>query len=94
MKKGKTKMARQISKIAILPVLFLIGVLCLAVGVIANEKTAFADGETYTDRPVITVLLHGLGGSPLDWTNNDTSFSATIEDDAIAYFTASGFSFV
>jgi hypothetical protein len=37
-----------------------------------QENTyAYADGqETYTSSPIITILTHGLGGTPNDWSNN------------------------
>lgn len=45
-------------------------VLCLFVGTNSQSTNALAVGEVYTDNPVITILHHGLGGSPLDWNNN------------------------
>lgn len=46
----------------------------LFVTVEANKTPANAEG-VYTETPCITVLTHGLGGSPKDWSNNSYFFS-------------------
>ncbi len=63
-----------IALICIMPILFV----SMFTQVVSND--AFAEeNKEYTQLPVITILLHGLGGSPLDWNNNGT-FSDDYQD--------------
>ena len=44
-----------------------------------HESTCAKDFENVTERPVITVLTHGLGGDAADWSNNyDSSTPAEV----------------
>lgn len=56
---------------------FLYGVIFLIIFIIVFISSnnviptaVFADNDTYTVNPVITILTHGLGGAPKDWSNN------------------------
>lgn len=54
--------------------LFLLITYCLfSFYVNRSEDVALAE-ESYTNNPVITVLTHGLGGNPRDWSNDGINF--------------------
>jgi hypothetical protein len=67
MKKNNT---RKIVWIGIL-FIFILLLLLLTITFVSKNTYAYADGqEVYTSAPIITILTHGLGGSPTDWSNN------------------------
>lgn len=63
---------RRVSFIVVFTVLILT-VLSVCAGIRDKEAACAyteSDGTVYTEGPVITVLNHGLGGSPIDWSNH------------------------
>jgi hypothetical protein len=57
-------------KLLVLLFIFIV-IFCGAAIIFSPTNYAYADEQiTYTSSPVITILMHGLGGSPLDWSNN------------------------
>ncbi len=53
--------------IAIVIILFLYGIVSLS----GNSIAYAAENLQYTDNPTVTILTHGLGGTPIDWSNDN-----------------------
>ncbi len=67
------KQKRAFSNIAI--IIAILTVMFLLIGLISNTNLIYASAagnEQYTTSPVITILTHGLGGDPSDWSHKGT----------------------
>lgn len=60
-------------------IIIALSILCGIILVVSNGETLSAYAEngipTYSNVPVFTILTHGLGGSPTNWSNNNVFLS-------------------
>ena len=56
-------------KITFIGILMFIAIMLLVIGLLVPQgEQAYA--TSYTNKPVMTVITHGLGGGQEDWINN------------------------
>ena len=65
-----TKISLFKSKSKIILLVLIVLAIALMISVANSDRLAYADNEVYTIQPVITILTHGLGGEPSDWSND------------------------
>ncbi len=74
---------KKVYKVAIVFSMVILIILCAVCALHKQTNSAFAE-ETiaYTDKPVFTILTHGLDGDPTHWANNGTfNYNGGFSDD-------------